>query len=203
MLPENVEGVRHGSLLAGVDRLVYSYWHTYDIPALIIRPFNNYGSQQHLEKVVPRFITSAISEKPLTVHGDGSAARDWLYVDDHCEALDKVLHHENFAAIKNQIINLGTGKPTPVLEIAEAVLEEFGLPLKYLRFIGDRLGQVQNHISSTDRARDLIGWEATTDFRAGLSKTIEWYKNNETWWRNQEWMKEVPIRSNDDTIEMY
>ena len=71
---------------------MYSYWCTYDIPAVIIRPFNNYGPLQHLEKVVPRFITSALQDEPLTIHGDGSAQRDWLYVEDHCQALDRVLH---------------------------------------------------------------------------------------------------------------
>ncbi len=188
---------------AGADRLVYSYWHTYDIPVVIIRPFNNYGSHQHLEKVVPRFITSALSDRPLTIHGDGSAKRDWLYVQDHCKALDNVLHHPDFSKLKNEIINLGTGVATSVLEIAEMIIEEFNLPIRRMRFIGDRLGQVEKHISSTRKAKDLLGWQATTDFKTGLKRTIEWYKNNEQWWSKLEWMKEVPIRTDKNTVEMY
>ncbi len=82
----------YASAKCGADRLVYSYWATYKIPAVIVRPFNNYGPYQHLEKAVPRFITSCLLREPITVHGDGSAARDWMFVEDHCEALDKLLH---------------------------------------------------------------------------------------------------------------
>jgi len=81
----------YASAKAGADRLVYSYWATYDIPAVIIRPFNNYGPRQHLEKVIPRFITSALKNEPLSIHGDGSARRDWLHVTDTCERLDRVI----------------------------------------------------------------------------------------------------------------
>ena len=92
----------------GADRLVYSYWTTYRIPTVIIRPFNNFGPYQHLEKVVPRFITSCILGEPMTVHGDGSARRDFLFVEDHCEALDKVIHMEREKVI-GEIFNLGIG----------------------------------------------------------------------------------------------
>lgn len=188
---------------AGADRLVYSYWCTYDIPALIIRPFNNYGPNQHLEKMIPRFITSAITNTPLTIHGDGSARRDWLYVEDHCKALDQALHIPDFARIKNQVINIGTGVATSNLEIAELILSELGLGLEKLKYIGDRPGQVQCHISSTEKAKALLGWSAETKLKDGLTKSIEWYKNNESWWRKIEWMKEVPIYTKFNTIEMH
>jgi len=188
---------------AGADRLVYSYWTTYDIPAVIIRPFNNYGANQHLEKVVPRFVTSAFEGRPLTVHGDGSASRDWLYVADHCEALDRVLHYTDFSQLKNQVINLGTGRATSVLTIAEMVLDAFKLPLSNIRFIGDRLGQVDCHISSTEKAHKLLSWRAQTDFETGMARTIEWYKNNEAWWQKLTWMKEVPVRTTRNTVEMH
>lgn len=106
----------------GADRLVYSYWQTYNIPAMIIRPFNNFGPNQHLEKVVPRFITSTILGEPMTVHGDGSASRDWLFVEDHCEALDLAIHTD-IDRLVGQVINLGTGEHRSVAEIAEAVNE--------------------------------------------------------------------------------
>src|SRR5258708_34344048 len=99
----------YASAKAGADRLVYSYWATYKIPAIIVRPFNNFGPYQHLEKAVPRFITSCILGEPLRVHGDGSAARDWLYVDDHCKFLGTLLHVEREKVI-GQTFNVGTGQ---------------------------------------------------------------------------------------------
>src|SRR5437870_2306693 len=110
----------YASAKCGADRLVYSYWATYNIPAVIVRPFNNYGPYQHLEKVVPRFVTSCILGEPLTVHGDGSAARDFLFVEDHCRALEMLLRAP-LEDIVGQVINLGSGRHISVLEIAQTV----------------------------------------------------------------------------------
>mgnify|MGYP003340280482 FL=1 len=125
----------------GADRLVYSYWQTYRIPAVIVRPFNNFGPYQHLEKVVPRFITSGLLGEPMTVHGDGTARRDFMHVADHCEALDKLLH-----AIPEKIIgevfNLGTGNDVSVLEIAKAVKSAMHNSSSSIELIGERPGQV-------------------------------------------------------------
>jgi dTDP-glucose 4,6-dehydratase len=188
---------------AGADRLVYSYWSTYDLPALIIRPFNNYGPRQHLEKMIPRFVTSALCEQPLTIHGNGSAQRDWIFVQDHCKALDQALHLPDFSKIKNQVINLGTGVATSNLDIAQVILKEFGLSSSNLKFIGDRPGQVHCHISSVDKAQELLNWKATTTLQEGLRQVITWYKNNESYWRKLEWMKEVPIYTSKNTIELH
>jgi dTDP-glucose 4,6-dehydratase len=178
---------------AGADRLVYSYWCTYDLPVLIIRPFNNYGPFQHLEKMIPRFITSALTGTPLTIHGDGGAQRDWIFVLDHCEALDRALHIDNFATIKNKIINIGTGVSTSNLAIAEFILDQLGVKHSLLRFIGDRPGQVVCHNSSTDKAEQLLSWKPKVDIWTGLKSTIQWYQGHELWWKNIEWMKAVPI----------
>jgi len=188
---------------AGADRLVYSYWCTYDLPAMIIRPFNNYGSNQHLEKMMPRFITSALKNEPLTVHGQGIAERDWLFVEDHCEALDKALHLPDFSKIKNQVINIGTGRAVSVLDIAKIILKTLGKSEDMLKYIFDRPGQVERHISSTEKAKKLLDWEAKTRLEDGVIKTIEWYKNNEEWWKELEWMKQVPIHTEDGKVEMY
>src|SRR5215813_13742932 len=112
----------YASAKCGADRLVFSYWATYQVPAVIVRPFNNFGPYQHLEKVVPRFITSCILGEPLRVHGDGSALRDFIYVEDHCEALDRLLHASGKDVI-GQVLNLGSGRHISVLEIAHAVQE--------------------------------------------------------------------------------
>ncbi len=182
----------YASAKCGADRLVYSYWTTYRIPTVIVRPFNNYGARQHLEKAVPRFITSCLLGEPLTIHGDGSAARDWLYVRDHCEALDKIIHADRERVI-GEVINLGTERHTSVLEIAELVRDLAGEPGARLEFAGDRPGQVLRHTADAKKARNLLGWEPRTSLAQGLAETIQWYRENEPWWRSQMWMRRVPI----------
>jgi dTDP-glucose 4,6-dehydratase len=176
----------------GADRLVYSYWATYKIPAVIIRPFNNYGPQQHLEKAVPRFITSCILGEPITVHGDGSAARDWLFVEDFCEALDRVLHAERTTVV-GEVINIGTGRHRTVLEVAEAVRAVMGAETLPIQFVGDRPGQVFRHTCEAGKAEQLLGWTPSVRFDEGLARTASWYRANEAWWRPQMWMRHIPI----------
>ncbi|MFA6066650.1 MAG: GDP-mannose 4,6-dehydratase [Candidatus Babeliaceae bacterium] len=188
---------------AGADRLVYAYQCTYDIPTVIIRPFNNYGPQQHLEKMIPRFIHSAMCGLPLTIHGDGCQTRDWLYVTDTCRALDKILHHGDFNTIKNQIIHIGTGEETSVLAIAQCILGMFDVPESQIAFITDRPGQVDCHISSTKKSRDLLDWQPTVSLEEGLRSTVQWYKNNPEWCSKRESMKLVPIFTKQNIIEMH
>lgn len=185
----------------GADRLVYSYWQTYKIPAVIVRPFNNYGTYQHLEKVIPRFITSCILNEPITVHGDGSAARDFLYIDDHCDALDRILH-TNPSITSGQILNLGSGIDISIAEIAGSVKRLMNADSK-LEFIGDRPGQVFRHTCNFSKATDLIQWKPTTSFEEGLKKTISWYENNRKWWEPQMWMRHIPIITASGKKEMH
>ncbi len=187
---------------AGADRLVYSYHQTYNIPAVIVRPFNNYGPNQHLEKVIPRFITSAILEEPLTVHGKGESERDWVFVGDICEALD-ILTHCDFQKVQGKVINLGTGKSISVNTIAGMILKILDKPDHLVKRVGDRPGQVKQHISSTRKAKELLGWEANTDFESGLKQTIEWYRNNRSWWEKLSWMKTIPIMTANGNIEYH
>lgn len=186
----------------GADRLVYSYWTTYRIPAVIVRPFNNFGPYQHLEKVVPRFITSCILGEPLTVHGDGSARRDFIYVEDHCEALDKIIHTDR-SKIVGQVINLGTGRDISVREIAEAVKTVMDNPASPIEFIGDRPGQVFRHTCDASKATRLLDWTPTTSFEAGLRKTIDWYRSNSDWWMSQRWMRHIPIITAEGKRELH
>ena len=175
---------------AGADRLIYSYIKTYDLPAVIVRPFNNYGPFQHLEKAIPNFIVSALQDKSLNIHGDGKSSRDWMFVEDTCEALDKILHLERKKVI-GEVINLGTGRDTSVLDIGSKVLEKLGKPKNRLNYIEDRPGQVSRHISSTKKSQDLLGWKAQPGLDQGLDKTVEFYKNNQQWWERFIWMKEL------------
>ncbi|MBL7209417.1 MAG: GDP-mannose 4,6-dehydratase, partial [Dehalococcoidia bacterium] len=187
---------------AGADRLVYSYWVTYDIPAIIIRPFNTYGPNQHLEKVVPRFITSALLDEPLTVHGPGENTRDWLYVGDLCQALDRAMH-VSLDKAKGEIINIGTGKDIAIETIAETVVDRLGKPKSLITHMGDRLGQVKRHVSSTDKAFQILGWKAETDFDKGINRAIGWYQQNPDWWQKQLWMRHVPMKARDGKVEYY
>jgi dTDP-glucose 4,6-dehydratase len=192
----------YASAKAGADRLVYSYWATYDIPAVIVRPFNTYGPRQHLEKVIPRFITSALCNKPLTVHGDGSSRRDWLYVKDTCERLDLVINAplEN---LKGEVFNIGAGIDLDILSIAENILDVLGRPHSLITFIGDRPGQVRRHISSTEKAEQVLGIKPGRSFDKALENTIKWYEENREWWKPLEWMKDVTIRTKNGRIERH
>lgn len=187
---------------AGADRLVYSYYHTYKIPAAIVRPFNNYGPNQHLEKAIPRFITSAILGEPLTVHGPGESERDWVFVKDICEAMD-ILVHCNFKKVEGETINLGTGKSISVNSVAKTILKLLNKPDHMVKHVGERPGQVKKHIASTQKARELISWEAKTNFEEGLKQTIDWYQNNRSWWEKLLWMKTIPIVATNGEVEYH
>jgi dTDP-glucose 4,6-dehydratase len=190
----------YASAKVGADRLVYSYWATWGIPAVIVRPFNNYGPYQHLEKVVPRFITSALDGVPLTVHGGGYAMRDWLYVEDTCRGVDEILHAPvDRSACESY--NLGTGRAISVAQIAEMVCDMTGVSRELITHIGDRPGQVLKHIADSSKVLEAYGWKPEVDFEKGLERTIEWYRDNEVWWRKLEWMKHVPVRTLDGSIQ--
>ena len=169
---------------AGADRLAYSYYVTYGLPIVIVRPFNNYGPRQHPEKVIPRFITQALSDEPLTIHGDGHASRDWLYVDDDAEAVEAIIQADD--SVVGEVINVATGTDVSVCDIADKVLELLGKPADMRTHVPERLGQVDRHIGSTEKAEKLLGWRARTSFEDGLERTISWYRDNEAWWRAPE-----------------
>lgn len=187
---------------AGADRLVSSYVVSYGIPGVIIRPFNNYGPNQHLEKVIPRFITSAILGEPFTIHGDGSAARDWLYAEDTAEAVDRAIHAP-LEKVRGEVFNLGTGVSISVIEIARRIADIFDIAGADFTFMEERFGQVQNHISSTDKSETVLGFRAKTSFADGLQKTIQWYKENRHLWEKQMTMRKVPVKSRDGNIIWY
>ncbi len=186
---------------AGADRLVYSYIVAHDIPGVIMRPFNNYGPKQHLEKVIPRFITSCILGEPLTIHGDGSASRDWVFAEDTARAVDLVLHAP-IEAVRGEVFNVGTGRSLSVLEIAKRISAEFGVR-ENLDFMSERFGQVQRHISSTGKAEKVLGFRASLSFEEGLRKTIQWYKHNRGLWEKQMMMRKVPVKASDGSVIWY
>jgi dTDP-glucose 4,6-dehydratase len=167
---------------AGGDRLAYSYWVTYGLPIVIVRPFNNYGPRQHPEKVVPRFITQALAGEPLTIHGDGHASRDWLHVDDTASAIETLIEAP-LDDVAGEVVNVATGVDIKVSEIARLVVDAVGDPDATTVHLEERPGQVDRHIGSTDKLERLTGWRASISFVDGLERTVDWYRENEAWWR--------------------
>ena len=165
---------------------------TFGLPCVILRPFNTYGPHQHLEKVIPRFITSALLDEPLNIHGDGRNSRDWVYVEDLCQALDRALH-ANLDQVKGETINLGTGVDTSITCVAEQIVDKLGKSHSLIAFMEDRPGQVERHVASTAKALSLLNWKAENNFDTGIEKTIRWYANHPGWWEKLRWMRSVAI----------
>ncbi|MEW6740282.1 MAG: GDP-mannose 4,6-dehydratase [Nitrospirota bacterium] len=177
---------------AGADRLVYSYFKTYDIPAVILRPFNNYGPRQHLEKVIPRFVTSCILGEDLHIHGEGLMSRDWIYVEDTCEAIDRILNAD-ISLVKGESFNIGTGQSISIKDLACMITDIMKVSMERIKFVDDRPGQVDRHTADLSKIKNILGWSPKTGFESGIMKTIEWYKNNRQLWEKQLWLRNVPI----------
>jgi len=145
---------------------------------LITRASNNYGPHQYPEKLVPVLITNAIDDRPLPLYKDGGALRDYLHVEDHCRAIDLVLHD----APAGEVYNVGTGVETTGLEIAEAVLEIVGKPKSLIEFVAERPGHDRRYALDTSRITRL-GWEPRIPLAEGLEQTVRWYQAHPEWWR--------------------
>lgn len=176
----------------GADRLVYSYWATYKIPCVIVRPFNNFGPRQHLEKVVPRFITSVLLSEPMRVHGNGSSARDYIHVDDTCRALDTILQAPR-ELVHGEVFNVGSGQHRSILSIAEDIKKLMCPDGHCSVHVGDRPGQVLRHTADASKIERVLGFRSSVSWREGLERTIAWYRDNEDWWHKMLWMREIPI----------
>lgn len=187
---------------AGADRLIYSYWATYELPFIIIRPFNNYGHYQHLEKAVPRFIASCILNEPIRVHGDGSAARDFIFVEDTCQAIDLVMHAD-IEKVRGEVFNVASEHHRSILSIAQDVVKMMCKDESVIDFVGDRPGQVFRHTGDISKIRRTLQWQPEVSWEKGLERTIEWYRNNRSWWEKQLWMRAVPIITKSGKRELH
>jgi dTDP-glucose 4,6-dehydratase len=182
----------YASAKCGADRLVFSYWATYGVPAVIVRPFNNFGPMQHLEKVVPRFITSALLGEKLTVHGKGEAARDFLHVEDTCRALDLILQAPD-ELVHGQTFNLASGQHRAIIEIARDVVGLMNYRTDQIQFIEDRPGQVVRHTGDWSKIHRVLGWKPSLSWQEGLKRTAAWYEQNRERWSRQVFMRQIPI----------
>lgn len=192
----------YASAKAGADRLVYSYWATYKLPAVIVRPFNNYGPYQHLEKAVPRFITSSMLNDSFRIHGNGLAARDYVFVEDTCEAIDIIMHADN-KDIAGEVFNIASGSHRTILSIAKDIIRLTNKDESLLSFVGDRPGQVFRHTGDISKINKKFGWKPKVKWEDGLKKTIQWYIENTGWWEKQLWMRAVPIITSEGKLELH
>ena len=163
---------------AGGEHIAHAYAKSFGLPLLVTRGANNYGPYQYPEKLVPVLITNAIDDMKLPLYNDGSAVRDYVYVEDHCRAIDMVLHEGTVG----QAYNVGTGAETTGLHVAEAVLEIMGKPRSLIEFVADRPGHDYRYALDISRITAL-GWEPQVTFAEGLERTVEWYLKHQEWWR--------------------
>lgn len=165
---------------AGGDRLAYAYWCTYGLPVVVTRCSNNYGPRQYPEKLVPLFVTNAIDDEPLPVYGHGLNKRDWLHVDDHCDALITLLE---FPGIEGETFNIGAQHELDVLTITSTLLKLLGKPETLVRHVQDRPGHDRRYAVDSDKLTRVTGWRPQVTFEAGIRQTVAWFQANEAWWR--------------------
>ena len=162
---------------AGGEMMCLAFRETYGLPLVITRGSNNLGPHQYPEKAVPPFITNALDDEPLPVYGDGMQTRDWLYVQDHCEALDMLLHRGE----PGEAYNIAAGNEQPNLEVAKTLLHLLDKPKSLIRFVEDRPGHDRRYSLDTTKVRSL-GWQPRHDVGAALEQTVAWYRDNRWWW---------------------
>ena len=163
---------------AGGDRMAYAYAQTYGLPVIVTRASNNFGPWQYPEKLIPLFVTNAIDDRPLPLYGDGRNVRDWLFVADHCAAVDFLIEH----GTNSETYNIGGGNELENREITRRILELTGKPDSLIKPVADRQGHDRRYSLNTDKLEKL-GMRIRTDFGEALEQTVRWYVANEKWWR--------------------
>jgi len=162
---------------AGADRLAYSYFVTYGLPVIITRCSNNFGPYQYPEKLISLFVTNAIEDKPLPIYGDGKNVRDWIYVEDHCDAI----HFLMAQGQPGEVYNIGGGNERTNLEITDFILARLNKPATLKTFVTDRLGHDRRYSVDCSKIAGL-GWRPQHTLEAALEHTIDWYVQNRWWW---------------------
>lgn len=165
---------------AAADLLVQAYYRTYQLPVTISRCSNNYGPYHFPEKLIPLMIANALNDKPLPVYGKGENVRDWLYVEDHCAAIDMIIHKGTVG----EVYNIGGHNEKTNLEVVKTILKELGKPESLITYVTDRKGHDMRYAIDPSKIHRDLGWEPTTMFDEGIQKTIKWYLDNRRWWEN-------------------
>jgi len=165
---------------ASSDLLVLAYHRTYGLPVTISRCSNNYGPYQFPEKLIPLMIANALADKSLPVYGTGENVRDWLYVEDHCKAIDMILH----AGKVGEVYNIGGHNEKTNLEVVKTILKHLDKPESLITFVGDRKGHDLRYAIDPEKISTELGWLPDTKFDDGIKQTIDWYLENEEWMKN-------------------
>jgi dTDP-glucose 4,6-dehydratase len=163
---------------AGGDRMAYAYAQTYGLPVIVTRASNNFGPYQYPEKLIPLFVTNAIDDLPLPLYGDGRNVRDWLFVDDHCAAVDFLIEH----GTNSETYNIGGGNEWENRQITDRILELLDKPQSLIKPVADRQGHDRRYSISTAKL-NALGFTWSTSFDEALERTVRWYAANEPWWR--------------------
>ena len=163
---------------ASADLLCLAYHRTFDLPVTISRCSNNYGPYHHTEKLIPLMITQAMANQPLPVYGKGQNVRDWLYVEDHCHAIDLIIHHGHLG----EVYNIGGHNERTNLEVVQTILRELGKPESLIQYVNDRPGHDLRYGIDPSKMQNELGWFPSINFDDGIKKTIQWYVNNSEWW---------------------
>lgn len=165
---------------ASSDHLVRAYFHTYNLPITISNCSNNYGPYHFPEKIIPLTITNLMEGKKIPIYGDGSAIRDWLYVEDHCCAIDLIIHKGTIG----ETYCVGGDGEKANMELVKTILPFFGKGEEVIEYVADRKGHDMRYAINFSKIKNELGWEPSVTFEEGLQKTVEWFKNNESWWKN-------------------
>ncbi len=163
---------------AAADLLVLAYHRTYGLPVTVSRCTNNYGPYQHTEKLIPLMTVNALDGLPLPVYGDGSNKRNWLYVADHCSAVDMIIHHGK----NGEIYNIGGREDMSNIDTVKLILSILGKDSSLIRFTADRKGHDRRYCIDSSKIRNELGWKPTVAFDDGIRQTVDWYKENRKWW---------------------
>ena len=163
---------------ASADLVVMAYHRTYGLPVSISRCSNNYGPYHFPEKLIPLMIINALNDKSLPVYGDGLNVRDWLYVEDHCKAIDMIIHGD----CNGEVFNVGGHNEMANIDIVKLILKELGKPESLITFVEDRKGHDRRYAIDPSKIKRELGWEPETKFENGIVKTIQWYLDHKDWW---------------------
>ena len=163
---------------ASADLLVLAYHRTFKLPVTISRCSNNYGPYHFPEKLIPLMIANCLNDKPLPVYGKGENVRDWLYVEDHCRAIDMIIHDGRVG----EVYNIGGHNERTNLQVVETIIDALGKSRDLIQYVTDRPGHDMRYAIDPTKIHDELGWEPTTKFDDGIKKTIDWYLNNKSWW---------------------
>lgn len=165
---------------ASADLLVLAYHRTFDLPITISRCSNNYGPYHFPEKLIPLMITNALAGRSLPVYGSGENVRDWLYVSDHCQAIDMIIHNGTIG----EVYNIGGHNERTNIHVVRKILEQLGKPESLITYVKDRPGHDLRYAIDPTKIQKELGWKPTTNFETGIKQTINWYLENEKWWKD-------------------